>query len=62
MPIINEEFMVIFYDSVQLELGIFVNISPLSLRYWFDIHFVFPRNNWDVATVSIFGKLRESSL
>ena len=34
----------------------------VAVGYWLDIHFVFPRNNWNVDTTSIFGKVWRSSL
>ena len=45
-------------SSILVKNNATTMISPVALGYWLDIPFVFPRNNWDVATASIFGKLR----
>ena len=48
------------FFSIVLELSSLVIEAPAALGYWLDIPFVFPRSNWNVATASIFGKLRRS--
>ena len=41
----------------------FIVAAPrVALGYWLDIPFVFPRNSWNAATVSIFEKVLGSSL